>query len=114
MRFRGVPVSFMRSALSPLLMTRTSNGAVRAPPAALASTFVTSIVGSAAYLLLAIGHSGSIAPEWSAGVSCGVGGLIGGYLGARLQPQVPETALRLLLGILAIGISLLYLAEAMR
>jgi uncharacterized membrane protein YfcA len=101
------------SILGPLLVgSGLAVGTVA--PAALASTFVTSIVGSAAYLLLAMGHSGSIAPEWSAGVFCGLGGLIGGYLGARLQPRVPETALRLLLGILAIGISLLYFAEAVR
>jgi uncharacterized protein len=37
-----------------------------------------------------------------------------GYLDARLQPKIPETALRLLLGSLAIGISVLYLAEALR
>ncbi|MFG2133118.1 hypothetical protein ACGFNV_35780 [Streptomyces sp. NPDC048751] len=41
----------------------------------------------------------------------GLGGLIGGYLGARLQPHLLETALRLLLGTLALGA--LYAAQTL-
>ena len=44
----------------------------------------------------------------------GSGGLIGGYLGARLQPRMPETALRLLLGVLAVGLAVAYVVEAVR
>jgi uncharacterized membrane protein YfcA len=43
---------------------------------------------------------------------CGVGGLFGGYVGARLQPHVPEGALRLLLGILAIALAATYAVQA--
>jgi uncharacterized membrane protein YfcA len=46
------------------------------------------------------------------GLLCGLGGLCGGYLGARLQPRMPETALRLLLGALAVGLASLYLTQA--
>jgi uncharacterized membrane protein YfcA len=81
-------------------------------PAALASTFVTSIVGAATFAVLSLTTSGSIAPAWSVGVACGVGGLIGGYLGARLQPRIPDKALRLLLGSLAIALGFTYLIEA--
>jgi uncharacterized membrane protein YfcA len=77
-------------------------------PAALASTFVTSVAGAATYALLALTTSGSIAPDWSLGVVCGLGGLIGGYLGARLQSRIPDRALRLLLGCLAIGLGVAY------
>jgi uncharacterized protein len=101
------------SILGPILVgSGMSVGAVA--PAALASTFVTSMAGSAAYLLLAIGHSGSIAPDWPVGISCGLGGLVGGYLGARLQSRMPEMALRMLLGSLAIGLSMLYVTQALR
>jgi uncharacterized membrane protein YfcA len=55
---------------------------------------------------------GDIAPEWALGLLCGVGGLLGGYLGARLQPRLPEPALRLLLGTLAAALAVLYLVEA--
>jgi uncharacterized membrane protein YfcA len=82
-------------------------------PAALASTFVTSIGGALTYLVLAWGRSGTIAPEWSVGLACGLGGLIGGYLGARLQPRMPDKALRLLLGSLAIGLAIVYAVDAL-
>jgi uncharacterized protein len=100
------------SILSPILVG--SGMAVAAvAPAALASTFVTSIVGALTYAVLAVFAEGSIAPDWPIGVACGLGGLVGGYLGARLQPHVPEQALRLLLGGLAVGIAVLYLAQGL-
>lgn len=55
---------------------------------------------------------GEIAPHWTLGLLCGAGGLVGGYVGARLQPRLPEPALRLLLGALATGLAVLYLLEA--
>ncbi|WP_308169775.1 sulfite exporter TauE/SafE family protein [Acrocarpospora catenulata] len=82
-------------------------------PAALASTFLTSIVGAAAYAVLSLSAPGDVAPDWSLGLMCGLGGLIGGYLGARLQPRLPETALRLLLGTLAIALALVYLGQSL-
>ena len=44
----------------------------------------------------------------------GAGGIAGGYLGARLQPRLPEKALRLLLAALAITLAALYLSQALR
>jgi hypothetical protein len=38
--------------------------------------------------------------------------LIGGYLGARLQPRLPETGLRILLGSLAVGLAITYIAQS--
>jgi hypothetical protein len=81
-------------------------------PAALASTFVTSLAGAGTYALLSLTAAGHIAPDWPLGLSCGLGGLAGGYLGARLQPRVPEIALRLLLACLAVALAGLYLAQA--
>lgn len=81
-------------------------------PAALASTFITSIVGAVTYGLLASTAAGSIAPDWPVGIACGVGGLIGGYVGAFLQPRLPEKGLRILLGGLAVGVGLMYLIQA--
>jgi uncharacterized protein len=99
------------SLLSPLLVGSGMAVAVVAP-AALASTFVTSIVGAVTFAVLAQFTQGSIAPDWPIGISCGLGGLVGGNLGARLQPFVPETALRMLLGCLAVIIGSLYLIQA--
>lgn len=99
------------SLLGPMLVGRGMPVA-RVAPAALASTFATSLVGAATYALLSLTRSGNIAPDWFLGLSCGVGGLIGGYLGARLQPHLPETLLRLILGSLAAAVGLLYAVHA--
>lgn len=63
--------------------------------------------GAAAYAVLAPVSPGPVAPDWWLGMACGFGGLFGGYLGARLQPHLPETALRLLLGTLAAALGML-------
>ena len=62
---------------------------------------------------LVLTTAGSIAPDWSLGLLCGLGGLAGGYLGARLQPHLPDTVLRLLLGVLAIALAALYTVQSL-
>ena len=57
--------------------------------------------------------TGDIAPGWPLGLACGLGGLFGGYLGAHLQPRMPETALRLLLGGLAIALAIVYTVQVL-
>jgi hypothetical protein len=99
------------SLLGPILAGRGTPMTAIAP-AALACTFVTSIAGAATYSVLAVTATGDIAPHWTLGVLCGAGGLIGGYLGARLQPRLPERALRLLLGGLATTLAVLYVAQS--
>ncbi|MEV5600166.1 sulfite exporter TauE/SafE family protein [Streptomyces sp. NPDC052299] len=99
------------SLLGPVLAAR-GMPMTRIAPATLATTFTTSIAGAAAYALLALASPGPVAPDWRLGVACGLGGLIGGYLGARLQPRLPESALRLLLGALAAALGALYAVQA--
>ncbi|MCF4140731.1 sulfite exporter TauE/SafE family protein [Streptomyces sp. Tue 6430] len=100
------------SLLAPVLAARGMPMA-RVAPAALAATFATSLVGAATYALLSLATTGDIAPDWWLGLACGLGGLVGGYLGARLQPRLPETALRLLLGTLATAVGALYACQAL-
>lgn len=101
------------SLLSPILVGRGMPVSVVAP-AALASTFVTSVVGAATYTaLLVTNPTLDIAPNWAIGISAGIGGLVGGYLGAALQPRLPERSLRVILGILAIATAILYIAQAL-
>jgi uncharacterized protein len=95
------------SVIGPILVGR-GLPVQRVAPAALAATFTTSVVGAAAFGVLSLVSSGDVAPDWQLGLACGAGGLIGGYLGARLQPHLPETALRLLLGTLAAALGTLY------
>jgi uncharacterized membrane protein YfcA len=101
------------SILGPILVGRGLPVALVAP-AALASTFLTSITGALTYGVLAMTTSGDIAPAWSVGLLCGLGGIAGGYLGARLQPRVPERGLRRLLGTLAVAIAVLYVIQSVR
>ncbi|AZM50300.1 hypothetical protein DMB38_34990 [Streptomyces sp. WAC 06738] len=100
------------SLLGPILVGRGTPVATVAP-AALAATFVTSIVGATTYALLALTTTADAAPDWLLGLSCGAGGLLGGYLGARLQPHLPETALRLLLAAMATGVGVLYVVQVL-
>lgn len=100
------------SILGPLLVSRGIPVAMVAP-AALAATFLTSIAGALSYTILSLITSGDIAPDWTLGLLCGLGGLAGGYLGAYLQPHLPERALRLLLGTLAVALAVLYLSQAL-
>jgi uncharacterized membrane protein YfcA len=99
------------SILGPVLVG-TGMAVSRVAPAALASTFVTSIVGVISFILLQANESASIAPDWTLGLMCGLGGLVGGYLGATLQPRLPERFLRVLLGFLAVGLAVAYVAAA--
>ncbi len=100
------------SLLSPILVGRGVPVAAVAP-AALSSTFLTSIVGAATYVALAVTTGrGDIAPDWVIGISCGLGGLCGGFVGAYLQPLLPEKALLVTLGVLAIVTASIYGVEA--
>jgi uncharacterized protein len=96
------------SILAPLLI-----GAGRRPaevaPAALASTFVTSVAGVITFTLLSLHEHGSVAPDWPAGLALGIGGLTGAYTGARIQHRLPDALIRRLLGILVLAIGARYL-----
>jgi len=69
------------------------------------------------FSILSIHHHGSVAPDWPTGIALGVGGLAGGYVGARLHARMPETIIRRLLAliVMAIGIRFVWagLADAL-
>ena len=96
------------SILAPILI-----GSGRRPaevaPAALASTFVTSVAGVITFTILSIHQHGSVAPDWPTGIALGVGGLAGAYTGARIQSRIPDVLIRRLVGILVVAIGARYL-----
>ncbi len=96
------------SILAPILI-----GSGRRPaevaPAALASTFVTSVAGVITFTILSIHQHGSVAPDWTTGIALGIGGLAGAYTGARIQPRMPDILIRRLVGILVVAIGARYL-----
>jgi uncharacterized membrane protein YfcA len=81
------------SILAPILI-RDRLAAVGGPPAALASTFATSVAGVVTFTILSIHQHGSVAPDWPTGVALGVGGLAGAYTGARTQSRLPDALIR--------------------
>ncbi|HXZ66571.1 MAG TPA: sulfite exporter TauE/SafE family protein [Streptosporangiaceae bacterium] len=93
------------SILAPILI-----GAGRPPaqvaPAALASTLVTSVAGVITFTILSAQAHSSVAPNWPTGIALGVGGLLGSYVGARLQSRLPDLLIRRLLGVLEIAIAI--------
>jgi len=101
------------SILAPILVGRGMRVADVAP-AALASTFVTSVAGAITFAVIALGTDGSIAPDWTIGLAAGLGGLAGGYWGARWSHRAPERALRLLLGAVAVALAVTYFVIALR
>ena len=62
--------------------------------------------GVITFMILPIHQHGSVAPDWPTGIALGIGGLAGGYTGARLQSRLPELLIRRLVGILIIAIGL--------
>jgi uncharacterized membrane protein YfcA len=96
------------SIIAPVLIG-TGRPPSEVAPAALASTFVTSLAGVVTFTILATQQHGPVAPDWPTGVALGLGGLAGAYAGARLQARLPEVALRRLIGVLVIAIGARYL-----
>ena len=100
------------SILAPVLI-----GSGRKPaevaPAALAATFVTSVAGVIAFTVLSVHQHLPVAPDWRTGIALGIGGLAGGYTGARIQPRVPDALIRHLVGVLVIAIGAYYLASGL-
>ncbi len=96
------------SILAPLLIG-TGRPPAQVAPAALSSTFVTSVAGVVTFTILSLHRHGAVAPDWPTGIALGLGGLAGGYAGARIQSRLPEAIIRRLVGILVIAIGARYL-----
>jgi uncharacterized protein len=95
------------SILSPLLIG-SGRPAAEVAPAALASTFVTSLGGVITFTILSLSNH-PVAPNWPTGIALGLGGIIGGYTGARMQSRLPDTVIRRTVGLLAAALAAQYL-----
>src|SRR5579871_4942834 len=96
------------SILAPILIG-TGRPASEVAPAALASTFVTSVAGVLTFTILSLRLNGPAAPDWPTGIALGLGGLVGAYAGARMQSRMPELLIRRLVGVLVVVIGARYL-----
>ncbi len=71
--------------------------------AALMGTFVTSVAGVAFYQAIAPFNPGmSVAPDWLLGLLFGLGGMVGMYLGARMQKHVPAKVIKWMLAVIIV------------
>ena len=80
--------------------------------AALLGTFITSLAGVAFYSPIAplYAHTGlSVAPDWILGFMFGLGGFMGMYCGARFQKHMPAGAIKLVLAITILFLSVRYI-----
>ena len=100
------------SILAPVLIA-DGQPTSQVAPAALTSTFVTSLAGVVTFSLLSINHHGSIAPDWPTGIALGIGGLAGGYVGARMHARMPETLIRRLLALVVVAIGIRFLVAGL-
>jgi uncharacterized membrane protein YfcA len=100
------------SILAPVLIT-AGYPPGEVAPAALASTFTTSVAGVATFTVLAIQQHAPVAPDWRTGIALGIGGLAGAYTGARLQARLPDLLIRRIIGILVLAIGGRYLWSGM-
>ncbi len=96
------------SILAPVLIG-TGRPPSEVAPAALASTFVTSVAGVVTFTVLSLHQRGAVAPDWPTGLALGAGGLAGAYTGARIQSRLPDQLIRRLVGILVVAIAGRYL-----
>ena len=96
------------SILAPILVA-DGQPPSQVAPAALSSTFLTSLAGVVTFSILSAHQHGSVAPNWPTGIALGIGGLAGGYVGARLHARMPEKIIRRLLALVVVAIGIRFL-----
>lgn len=96
--------------LSPFLVAIYGLPVYSIAGAMLLGTWVTSVIGVLVYLLFALygeGAAGAM-PDWWLGLSFGVGGALGVYIGSRLQKFVPALYIKLILVVAMLFIAFRY------
>jgi uncharacterized membrane protein YfcA len=98
------------SIIAPFLITFFRLPVYAIAGAVLLGTFVSSLAGVAFYSLIPI--KGAVAaPDWLLGLLFGAGGLIGMYLGARVQKYAPERWIKLMLGTVIVIVAAKYILK---
>jgi uncharacterized membrane protein YfcA len=76
--------------------------------ATLLSTFAASCFAALGFTFVR-GSGAPTSPLWLLGIAMGIGGLVGGYLGARAQRRLPSLLIRVVLSLLMLVLGLGYL-----
>ena len=96
------------SIIAPFLITFFGLPVYAIAGAVLLGTFVSSLAGVTFYSLIPI-NGAVAAPDWLLGILLGLGGLLGMYLGARVQKHVPGRWIKLMLGAVIIIVASKYI-----
>ena len=98
------------SIIAPFLITFFGLPVYAIAGAVLLGTFASSLAGVTFYSLIPI-NGAVAAPDWLLGILFGAGGLMGMYLGARVQKYVPGRWIKLMLGIVIIVVASKYILQ---
>lgn len=99
------------AVLSPILTGIYGLPVLTVSASSLAANFANCIVGLIMFALYPLlGISGEISPDWAAGFVMGLGGMAGIYLGALVQPYVPERFVKYMLFALMCYIALSFMS----
>ena len=96
------------SIIAPFLITFFGLPVYAIAGAVLLGTFVSSLAGVTFYSLIPI-NGAVAAPDWLLGILFGAGGLLGMYLGARVQKYAPERWIKLMLGAVIVIVAAKYI-----
>ena len=96
------------SIIAPFLITFFGLPVYAIAGAVLLGTFVSSLAGVAFYSLIPL-NGAVAAPDWLLGILFGAGGLMGMYLGARVQKYMPGKLIKLMLGVVIVMIATRYI-----
>jgi hypothetical protein len=101
------------SIIAPFLITFFRLPVYAIAGAVLLGTFVSSLAGVIFYSLIPI--NGAVAgPDWLLGILFGAGGLMGMYLGARVQKYASERWIKLMLGAVIAIVAVKYILRFFR
>lgn len=94
--------------IAPFLITFFGLPVYTVAGAVLLGTFVSSLAGVTFYSLIPI-NGAVAAPDWLLGILFGAGGMMGMYLGARMQKYMPGKWIKLMLGAIIIIVASKYI-----
>jgi uncharacterized membrane protein YfcA len=98
------------SIIAPFLITFFKLPVYAIAGAVLLGTFASSVAGVAFYSIIPL--NGEVAPpDWMLGILFGAGGLLGMYLGAKMQKYVSEKRIMLILGVVVFIIASRYVLK---
>ncbi|HJR44635.1 MAG TPA: sulfite exporter TauE/SafE family protein [Actinomycetota bacterium] len=100
------------SIIAPVLAGVFGLAVRRVAPAALLATFITSVAGVTSFVVIDAVNGTAARPDWMLALLFGIGGVLGGTVGASVSRRVPERGLRLLLGVLGLTLGAIYILDA--